>query len=132
MPQLVNSVDQRLANGQISLRGNTHDQKSFPEQNDVLHGVDEVGEKDDIQWIEKFAENVGQEEDKKRQIAYGQGYQGLMKCRRLQSWISEDEYGQHISNYSKYAKARNGHVFKNKCCTLGQQGFNQYATLNFY
>ena len=80
MAQLVTPVEKRVADCQVSLCGDTHDQESLPAQEDVLHRIDEVREDDGIEGIEDIFSKVDEDETKEHYITGSKGNEALVKC----------------------------------------------------
>ena len=96
MAQLVTPVEKRVADGQVSFCGDAHDQESFPAQEDVLYGVDEVREDDGIEGIEDIFSKVNEDETQEHYITGSKGNEALVKC-GLHSWVSENDDGHNVT-----------------------------------
>ena len=62
--ELVISVENRLADCQVSFCGDGHDQECLPAEEDVLHRVQKVREDEDVELIGKVFRIVHEDEAK--------------------------------------------------------------------
>ena len=97
--KLVTPVEKRLADCQVSLCRNTHDQECLPAQKDVLHGVKKVREEDGVEWIENVLSKVTEDETEEDDITGSQSYQALVKG-GLHTRVPKNDYSHNIAQDS--------------------------------
>ena len=86
------SVEKRLADCQKPLCTDTHGQKCLTAKKDVLHGVQEVWEDDDIELAFEMNGIVYKNKTEERDITNSKSNQTLLKC-RLDVRLFEDNNG---------------------------------------
>ena len=58
VPEHVTLVKERFADSKVPFCGDAHDQEGLPAEKDILDRVEEVGENEDVELMNKLGEEV--------------------------------------------------------------------------